>query len=116
LRLWRQLKGDDDYRSDEEHQEWLAYALEKSDGRVVFHYNLTWEQIGSHYNGKLQETQVSLDEIETVLMPGDAAHWRWLPIEVIEAEQAEAYLEQLNERCCIPKPQPATVRYNYKAA
>jgi hypothetical protein len=36
-------------RKDDEGQ-WYddAYAVEESSGQVVFHYNLTWEKIGSY--------------------------------------------------------------------
>ena len=37
-------------------------------------------------------------------MPGDEDDWRWLPVEVVEEDEAETFLEDLNERCCIPKP------------
>jgi hypothetical protein len=33
----------------------------------------------------------------------------WLPVEVIETDQVEAFLVELNERCAIPKPQPISV-------
>lgn len=79
-----------------------AYAFENNAGQVIFRYNLTWEQVGSIYNGKLQETGVSLEEIETVIMSGD--EWRWLPIEVVAEEEAASFLETLDEACAIPKP------------
>lgn len=79
-----------------------AYALEDEQGRVVFHYNLGWERIGSYYNGQLQESGVTLAEIERVINPGKA--WRWQLIEEVAAEEAEAFLEALNEACAIPKP------------
>lgn len=44
-----------------------AYAFEDSTGQVTFRYNLTWERIGSVYNGKLKESGVTLDQIETVI-------------------------------------------------
>lgn len=69
---------------------------------MIFRYNLTWEQVGSIYNGKLEETGVSLEEIETVIMSGD--EWRWLPIEVVAEEEAASFLETLDEACAIPKP------------
>ena len=81
-----------------------AYAFEDHTSQVIFRYNLTWEQVGSIYNGKLQETNIPLEEVETVIMPGD--EWRWLPIEVIAEDQVETFLEQLEEVCAIPKPQP----------
>ncbi len=92
-------------RKDDDGQ-WFddCYALENSDGQVKFETNLTWEKIGLYYNRKLQETGVSLDEIETVLMPGNEEDWRWLPVEVVEENESETFLEDLNERCCIPKP------------
>jgi hypothetical protein len=79
-----------------------AYAFEDSEGQVIFRYNLTWDRVGSIYNGKLQESGVSLAEIETVLQPGD--RFRWLPLEVIEEDEVETFLEALDEACAIPKP------------
>jgi hypothetical protein len=81
-----------------------AYAFERSDGQVVFRYNLAWENIGSYYNGRLQETGISLDEVDTVINPGN--EMRWLPVEEIVDEQIKSYLEALDERCAIPKPGP----------
>jgi hypothetical protein len=34
---------------------------------------------------------------------------RWLSIEVIEDDQVEAFLEELNEACAIPKPRPISM-------
>jgi hypothetical protein len=85
-----------------------AYVYENEDGRLVFCYNLTWERVGARYNKKFAETGVSLEEIETVL-PLDDQSMRWLPVEVIEADQVEAFLAELDERCAIPKPRPISV-------
>lgn len=102
MRLRRlQFKDDDEQWYDD------AYAVEDKARQVIFHYNLTWEQVGSIYNGKLKETGASLEEIETVIMPGD--EWRWLPIEVIAEEEVESFLEALDEACAIPKPQPISM-------
>ncbi len=95
MRLRRLQRKDDEWYDD-------AYAVEDSTGQVIFHYNLTWERIGSFYNGQLQETGVSLEEIETVIQPSDGL--RWLPIEVIAEEEVESFLEALDEACDIPKP------------
>ena len=81
-----------------------AYAFEDTHSEVVFRYNLTWENIGSYYNSKLQETGISLDEIDTVINPGDKMSW--LPVTEIADDQVEAYLEAINEKCAIPKPGP----------
>lgn len=95
-------------QAKDEDDEWYddAYAFENAAGQVIFRYNLTWERIGSYYNSKLQETDVSLDEIDTVIDPGD--EMRWLPIEEIPDNQVEVYLEALDEKCAIPKPRPIT--------
>lgn len=53
-----QRKDDDEQWFDD------SYALEDHAGRMTFHYHLTWEKIGARYNGKLQETGISLDENE----------------------------------------------------
>ena len=84
-----------------------AYALEEGYGQVVFHYNLTWDRVGSTYNGKLQESGVSLDAIDTVLQPGEK--FRWLPIEVITDGEADTFLDALNEQCAIPRPKNVTL-------
>jgi hypothetical protein len=95
-RLQRQDKRDQWYDD--------AYAYENETGQVIFCYNLTWDRVGSTYNGKLQESGVSLEAIETVLQPGD--RFRWLPVEVVAEEEVEAFLEALDEACAIPKPRP----------
>ena len=98
-RLQRQDKNDKWYHD--------AYAFETSESQVVFRYNLTWDRVGSTYNGKLQKSGVSLEEIETVLQPGD--RFRWLSIEVIDDDQVETFLEELDEACAIPKPRPVSI-------
>jgi hypothetical protein len=97
-----QIKDDDGQWYDE------GYAFEDETGQIFFRYNLLWERIGSFYNGKLKETGVSLEAIETVIEPNNDA-LRWLPIAVVEADQVETYLEQLDEACAIPKPQPISL-------
>lgn len=79
-----------------------AYAYEADPGQVLFVYNLLWERVGSYYNDKLKETGISLEKIETVIEP-DNDDLRWLPVEVIEENEVEAYLEKLDETCGIPK-------------
>jgi hypothetical protein len=79
-----------------------AYAFENSEGQVVFQYNLAWGRVGAACNVKLRESGVSLEEIETVISSGDEL--RWLPVEVIEEEEVEAFLAALDEACAIPKP------------
>jgi hypothetical protein len=87
-----------------ERNEWYddAYALEDHDGQVTFCYNLTWDRVGARYNSQLKETGIPLDEVDTVLQPGD--QFRWLPVEEIEDEQSTTFLEELDKRCAIPKP------------
>jgi hypothetical protein len=91
-------------RKDEEGWYDDAYAFEDDADEVIFRYNLTWERIGSRYNGKLRESRVSLAEIETVIEPNEGL--RWLPIEVIAEEEVESFLAALDETCAIPKPRP----------
>ncbi len=80
-----------------------AYAYEDNDRQVIFRYSvLTWNRIGKRYSDQLKEAGTSLEEIETIIFSGD--NLRWLPIEVIKSDQAEAYLETLDEACAIPKP------------
>ncbi len=87
-----------------ENDQWYddAYAYEDSQGRVIFRYNLTWDRIGSTYNGKLQESGVAIESIETILQPGD--RFRWLPLELIPTEAAPRVLAELDDACAIPKP------------
>ena len=94
----------------DEHNQWYddAYAFENDKGQITFCYNLTWERVGARYNKKIAETGIPLEEIETVL-PLDGETMRWLPIEVIETDQVEAFLVELDERCAIPKPRPISV-------
>ena len=84
--------------------EWYddAYVYEDDQGQVVFRYNLAWDRVGSKINGQLQETGISLDEIETLIPANEDL--RWLPVEEVADDQAEAYLEELDHRCAIPKP------------
>ena len=79
-----------------------AYVLEDEKGQLRFCYNLTWDRVGAKYNDRLQTSAKSLDEIETVLELGDRL--RWLAIEEVEDDQVQAFLEELDERCAIPKP------------
>jgi hypothetical protein len=77
-----------------------AYAFEDDTGRVIFRYNLTWERIGSRYNGRLQKNGVSLEQIEPVIPPHDGL--RWLPVEIIEEKELASYLAVLDRTCAIP--------------
>lgn len=77
-----------------------AYAFEDRTGQMMLRYNLTWERIGSRYNGQLQESGVSLDQIETVISPNDDL--RWLPVQVIEEDGVASFLAALDEACAIP--------------
>lgn len=96
MRLRRlQYKGGESWYDD-------AYAYENEQGQVILRYNLTWERIGSHFNGKFRAQQTPLEEVETVILPGEAL--RWLAIEEIADEEAEAFLEKLDAVCGIPKP------------
>ena len=81
-----------------------AYVLENQEGELTFHYNLTWERTGSNINGKLQQNDnlITLENIETLIAPNQGL--RWLDIEQIPDDQIEAFLEELDERCAIPKP------------
>jgi len=89
--------------------EWLddAYVYEDQAKNLVFRYNLTWESMGSKYAGQIQEAKVTLAEIETILPNGE--RMRWLAIETIPDDERETFLEKLDERCCIPRPQPKVV-------
>jgi hypothetical protein len=101
LRRLQQLDEVDGWYDD-------AYAYENDEGRVVFRYNLTWERVGARYNKKFAEAGISLEKVETAL-PLDGQTMRWLPIEVIEEDQVEAFLEELDAACDIPKPRPISM-------
>jgi hypothetical protein len=79
-----------------------GYAFENSEGQVIFRYNLAWGRVGATCNVKMREAGTQLEEIETIIPPGDGL--RWLPIEVIAEEEVESFLEALDEACAIPKP------------
>ena len=81
-----------------------AYILENKEGEVTFHYNLTWERTGANINGKLQQNDntITLENIEILIPPNQGL--RWLDIEQIADDQTETFLEELDDRCAIPKP------------
>ena len=79
-----------------------AYAFKNGKGPVTFRYNLTWETVGARLYRQIREQNIGLSDIESVIPEGE--YMRWLTIEEIEEEKAEAHLEMLDERCCIPKP------------
>ena len=79
-----------------------AYALENSQGQVIFRYNLAWGRVGAACNAKIKQTSTRLEEIETIIPSGEES--RWLPIEVIDEEASTKYLESLDQACAIPKP------------
>jgi len=91
-----QRKGDKGWFDD-------CYAVEDSEGQIKFVTNLSWEKVGLYYQRQLEESGVSLEEIETVIMPGDPKDWQWLPIEACDDGEAEAFLEGLDRRCHIPR-------------
>ena len=94
----------------DENDQWYddAYVYEDEAGQVIFWCNLTWESVGRHYYHQFKASGVSIEAVETVL-PLNGQTMRWLALEVIEAGQVEAYLEELDERCAIPKPRSITV-------
>jgi hypothetical protein len=79
-----------------------CYAFENSEGDVVFRYNLAWGRVGAACNVKIREGDTPLEEVESVIPPGDAL--RWLPVEVVPDEEAAAFMEALDEVCDIPRP------------
>ena len=81
-----------------------AYAFEDSKGQTVFCYNLSWGQVGANYNKQILERKVLLEKIETTIPEGEEL--RWLAIEIVVDENAQIYLDKLNDICCIPKPRP----------
>jgi hypothetical protein len=91
-----------------------AYVLEDEVGQLRFCYNLTWDRVGVKYNERLQASGISLDKIETVLELGDS--FRWLAMEEVEDDQAEAFLKELDERCAIPQPRSIAEQLNQTLA
>lgn len=89
----------------DEYNQWYddAYVYEDEEGRLIFNCNLTWESVGRRYYRKFKESGLSIEEVETILSL-DGQSMRWLPTEVIAADQVETYLENLDERCAIPRP------------
>ena len=79
-----------------------AYMVEDKRGVLTFHYNLTWDRVGARINGQLKTGNFTLEEVEAVLPIGE--NQRWLDIVKVEDDQAETFLEELDERCAIPKP------------
>ena len=70
----------------------------------MFAYNVvSWGRVGAELNDKLQESKISLEEIETIISIGDRL--RWLPIEIIQDTTIKSYLTQLDELCGFPKVQ-----------
>lgn len=94
----------------DEHEQWYddAYVYEDAKGQVIFCCNLTWESVGRRYYREFKESGVLIQEVETVL-PLDGQTMRWLPVEVIEADQVEAYLEKLDQICAIARPRSMTM-------
>jgi len=91
-----------------ESQVWFddVYVYEDTTGQVIFCYNLAWGRIGSFYVGKIRETGATLEDIDTLITPNE--NLRWLPIEIIDDDQAEAYLDELDQTCSIPYPRLVT--------
>ena len=91
----------------DEHGQWYddAYVYEDEAEQVIFCCNLTWESVGRHYYRAFKESGIRIEDVETVLSL-DGRTMRWLPVEVIEADQVEAFLGELDEACAIPKPRP----------
>lgn len=85
--------------------EWVdeAYAYENRQGQVIFRYNLTWGRMGSHLNQQIKDTGLSLAMLETILPSNQEI--RWLPIQIVADEQAEACCVMLDQACAIPNAQ-----------
>ena len=99
-------------RKDERNQ-WYddAYVYEDEEGRLIFNCNLTWESVGRRYYHKFKESGLLIEEVETVLSL-DGQSMRWLPVEEVEDAHSEAFLEELDERCAIPKPRSVRDKVN----
>lgn len=84
--------------------EWYddSYMVESPDGKLSFHYNLTWDRVGARINSQLKTGDFILEEIEAVLPTGE--NQQWLEIVEVEDDRSESFLEELDARCAIPKP------------
>ena len=79
-----------------------GYAYEREDGRASFRYNtLVWGQIGARYNVQLREAKTKLEDVHTIIPPGDRL--QWLEIEEIDGDP-EGIKARLDEACQIPRP------------
>lgn len=94
----------------DENDQWYddAYVYENEKGQVIFCCNLTWESVGRRYYKEFKESGVPIEEVETILSL-DGQIMRWSPIETIEEERVETFLEELDEACAIPKPRPISM-------
>jgi hypothetical protein len=84
-------------------QQWVdcAYAYEKPDGQPYFRFNsVLWGHAGDRYNALLGKSDTKLEDIETVIKPGQTL--RWLPIEQIAGTDDEIKAV-LDESCNFPK-------------
>jgi hypothetical protein len=83
-----------------------AYAYEKSSGHVVFRYSVAWGRIGAKCNRTIREDEVKLEDIETVIPPGDEL--RWLDIIIIPDDESPQALLELSKACAVPEPKLKT--------
>jgi hypothetical protein len=83
-----------------------AYAYEDSNGDVVFRYSVAWGQVGANYYKTIYRDKVKLEDIETVIPPGDEL--RWLDIIIIPDDEAPQALLELSKACAVPEPKLKT--------
>ncbi len=78
----------------DEQGEWYddSYAIENSDGKVTFRYNLSWEYLGGRLNYQIQQSGLPLEGLEQVF---NNPKMRWLPVEpvALDFEQATELLD-----------------------
>lgn len=103
-------------QSKDEQDGWYddSFMVEDEQGNLTFHYNLTWGRVGARINGKLKTGDFTLEEIEAVLPLGE--NQRWLDIVEVKDDQSEVFLEELDERCAIPKPRSVRDKVNKTVA
>ncbi len=77
-----------------------AYAIERSDGVVLFRYPLSWEHLGAEYNAQIREQKLNLLELEEIL---EARDLRWDEIQTIDMDYEEVRT-RLDRECGIPSP------------
>jgi hypothetical protein len=94
-------------QQQDEQGQWYddSYAIEGPDNQVHFRYNLAWDGVGSRYYGKIQQSDVALEQIHQVLYGNGL---RWLAVETLDMTYADA-TDLLDPHFHIPRPKKSVV-------